>query len=85
MKYWSTKCIFCTCNTISTIDHFSWRHTTFSIFQENIEVYEQILAQMKDEKFEDEEDFDGQDVENSYLRRLYRILSLPTGDWLSSG
>lgn len=48
-------------------------------------MYEQILAQMKDEKFEDEEDFDGQDVENSYLRRLYRILSLPTGDWLSSG
>ena len=46
-------------------------------------MYEQILAQLQDLEFPDEEDFDGQDVENSYLRRLYRILNLPTGDWVS--
>ena len=27
-----------------------------------------------------EEDFNGADVENSYLRRLYRVLYLPTTD-----
>lgn len=59
-------------------------HTIFSIFQENIEVYDQIVSQINHQEFEEEEDFDGQDVENNYQRRLYRILSLPTGDWSSS-
>ena len=30
--------------------------------------------------FQAEEDIQGQDTENTYLRRLYRVLSLPTGD-----
>ena len=38
---------------------------------------------MTEAKYEDEEDFDGQDVESSYLRRMYRILNMPTGDWAS--
>ena len=31
-------------------------------------------------EFEEEDDINGKDVEHSYLRRLYRILNMPTGD-----
>ena len=31
-------------------------------------------------RFKSEEDREGQDRENSYLRRLYRILLMPVGD-----
>ena len=31
-------------------------------------------------EFKSEEDREGQDRENSYLRRLYRILLMPVGD-----
>ena len=57
-------------------------HTIFSIFFDNIAVYEQILAQLGDMEFPSEEDFNGMDVENSTLRRLYRVLNLPTSDLL---
>ena len=57
-------------------------HTVFSIFFDCIEVYEQILAQMQDMEFEQEEDLNGLDIENTVLRKLYRILNLPTTDFL---
>ena len=37
---------------------------------------------MKATEFNNEEDEDGQEREHNYLRRLYRILHLPTGDFL---
>ena len=59
-------------------------HTIFSIFQEHIAVYEQILEQMQEHEFLNEKDFNGNVVENSYLRRIYRILLIPTADWIDS-
>ena len=59
-------------------------HTIFSIFFDSIAVYELILAQLREMEFASEEDFDGLDVENGSLRRLYRALNLPTGDLLRS-
>lgn len=46
-------------------------------------MYEQILKQLQDTEFENEVDANGNDAENSYLRRLYRVLNVPTGDWRS--
>ena len=59
-------------------------HTIFSIFQEHIVVYEQILRQLKEHDFPDTEDFNGNTAENPYLRRLHRILLTPTADWIES-
>ena len=59
-------------------------HTIFSIFQEHIAVYEQILSQLKDQEFENEQDGNGDDAENSFLRRLYRVLNMPVDDWRQS-
>jgi len=59
-------------------------HTIFSIFFDTIAVYEQIITQLQEMEFPEEEDFNGIDVENGYLRRLYRTLYLPTGDFLHS-
>ena len=56
-------------------------HTIFSIFQNRVRVVEQILSQLEDQEFEEEDDIYGLDVENSYLKRLYRTLTLPTADW----
>ena len=57
-------------------------HTIFSIFFDRIQVYEQIMDQLKATEFEGEEDDqEDQDHENEYLRRLYRVLKLPTGDF----
>ena len=50
------------------------------MFFDRIDVYEQILSQLQDKEFKIEEDINGEDVECVYLKRLYRILSLPTGD-----
>jgi len=55
-------------------------HTIFSIFFDRIMTYEQILKQLPQLDLEDEEDINGQDIESSYSRRLYRILNMPTGD-----
>ena len=55
-------------------------HTAFSLFFDRIRVYEQILAQLEEMEFEPEEDVNGLEVENGYLRRLYRALNVPTGD-----
>jgi len=35
---------------------------------------------LQEEEFEDEDDSNGQDTENSRIRRLYRVLNLPTMD-----
>lgn len=59
-------------------------HTLFSIFFDSIQVYEQVLNQLREMEFEMEEDFNGTDIENSYLRRLYRVLYLPTSDFMAS-
>ena len=59
-------------------------HTIFSIFQEHIDVYEQIVQQMKEKEFEASEDFNGIDAEHPYLRRIHRILLTPTSDWLET-
>ena len=40
------------------------------------------MAQLQDMEFPEEEDFNGLDVENGILRRLYRVLNLPTSDFL---
>ena len=64
-------------NTILTIFE---GHTIFSIFWDRIQVFEQILSQLQEEEFEDEDDSNGQDTENSRIRRLYRVLNLPTMD-----
>lgn len=34
-------------------------------------------------EFETEEDINGQDCENSKLRRLYRVMNIPTSDLLN--
>ena len=55
-------------------------HTILSIFFDRIEVYALILGQLQDMEFEEQDDINGKDVEHSYLRRMYRILNMPTGD-----
>lgn len=57
-------------------------HTIFSIFADQINVFEKILMQLDDMEFPEEDNFDGQDCENSILRRLYRIMNLPVTDLL---
>ena len=55
-------------------------HTIFSIFLHKIEVYEQIYSQFQDLEFEDELNSLKKFAENGILRRLYRIISMPTAD-----
>ena len=43
-------------------------------------MYEQIKDQLESMKFKTKEQQDGKYREDSYLRRLYRILLLPVGD-----
>ena len=47
-------------------------------------VYEKILDQLRDKEFEQEEDCNGINSENVFLKRLYWTLTLPTGDWYDS-
>ena len=58
-------------------------HTIFSIYFEDVRVYEQIYSQFSEMEFEEEENSAGLQVENSYLRRLIQILQLPTTSLLS--
>ena len=53
-------------------------HTVFSIFANHIEVFDHILAHLKELEFHDEEDLNGHKVENNVSRKLYRILNRPT-------
>ena len=56
-------------------------HTIFSIFQNDVRVFDQIHDQFAGGEFDEEEDLYGASAENSILRRLHRTLSLPTADW----
>ena len=58
-------------------------HTIFSIYFDNIEVYEQIVSQLSECEWQKETNIAGDEVENSYTRRLMRILRLPTLDLLT--
>jgi len=55
-------------------------HTIFSIYFDDIRVYEAILAQLSEVEFEDEENTLGDEIECSFLRRLIVVLKLRTGD-----
>ena len=55
-------------------------HTVFSIFSENTKFHQQVLTQVLEEEFPEEEQEDEQMLENNVLRRLYRILTMPTPD-----
>jgi len=57
-------------------------HTVFSIFADNVKFHEQVLIQVLEGEFPDEEQEDESLLENNLLRRLYRILTLPTPDML---
>lgn len=57
-------------------------HSIFSIFFDRIEVLEQIYEQLSIQEFPHEEDINGFRVEHSYIRRLHRVLHLPTADLL---
>ena len=52
-------------------------HTFFSIFENNPEVFEQVYEQLSSRTFEDSVDFNKQTTESLFLRRLYKILSIP--------
>ena len=58
-------------------------HTIFSIYFEDVRVYEQIYNQLSEMEFAEEENSAGLQVENSYLRRLIQILQLPSTSLLS--
>ena len=55
-------------------------HTIFSIFLYKMEVYEKILESIEKREFEEELDIYQKPAENSFLKRLYRIISMPTDD-----
>ena len=53
-------------------------HTIFSLYIEEPEVYKQILKQFQQGEFEKEQNAEGHEIENTILRRFYRILHMPT-------
>ena len=55
-------------------------HTILSIFQHFYEVYETILNQLKETDFEVQVNKHKQKLENKNLKRLYRIINMPTID-----
>ena len=55
-------------------------HTIFSIYFDNIQVYEQILEQLDSCDFPEEAGLTGNSIENHKLRLLLSILNLPTED-----
>ena len=55
-------------------------HTIFSVFLEKLKVFEEILSKFKGSKYEDEQNKMKKMAENSVIRRLYRILSMPTDE-----
>ena len=59
-------------------------HSIFSIFQDEIEVYEHLQKQIEQSDFPIETNSIGEQFENSFLRRLHRVMSLPTKDWKNS-
>ena len=57
-------------------------HTAFSLFAHSVKFHEQVLTQLNEGEFPPEEQEDETELENNILRRLYRILVLPTPDIL---
>ena len=55
-------------------------HTIFSIFLYNPLVYDTIYSQVKSRSFEGTLDEFRNPTEDVFLRRLYRIMMLPTND-----
>lgn len=55
-------------------------HTIFSIFNEEERLHQQIYSQIDEGEWPDEEQEDESEVQNNVLRRLYRILTIPTPD-----
>lgn len=55
-------------------------HTAFSIFSNEVKFHEQVLIQIQEGDWLDEEQEDESILENNELRRLFRILTLPTPD-----
>ena len=55
-------------------------HTIFSIFFYNPSVFEHVLNRLKTRQFEDTIDEFKKPAEDSFKRRLYRILVMPTAD-----
>lgn len=55
-------------------------HTVFSIFADSVKFHEQMLEQINESEFAEEEQDDETMLENNVLRRLYRVLTLPTPD-----
>ena len=53
-------------------------HTFFSIFEYNPDVLDRVYEQLKQRNFEDSVDYNKKPTEDVFLRRLYRILCLPT-------
>ena len=55
-------------------------HTIFSIFLYNPVVFDTIYSQLKSRSFEGTVDEIKNPTEDVFLRRLYRILLMPTND-----
>jgi len=53
-------------------------HTIFSIFNDHDKMMEQILTQLDEGEWEPEVLEDESEIQNDVLRRLFRILNLPT-------
>jgi len=50
----------------------------FSLYYEDIRVYELIYEHLAEQEFEDDENTLGVQIESAYIRRLMQILQLPT-------
>ena len=55
-------------------------HTIFSLYSDQIQVYEQLHKQLREKKYPNQESIEGTWVENSYLGRLMQLLLLPVTD-----
>ena len=55
-------------------------HTIFSLYTYHPDVYRKIYSQLKDQDFEEEINSQKESLESNILRRLYRILKMPTMD-----
>ena len=52
----------------------------YSIFNKDERLHQQIYSQIDEGEWPDEEQEDETEVQNNVLRRLYRILTIPTPD-----
>ena len=55
-------------------------HTVFSIFLYRLEAYENLLEDLSSREFDEQLNILHKPAENSFLRRLYRIINMPTAD-----